>query len=299
VGLVSAHRLLAAAAALASACSPSVDYSGTTYRCSDGHSCPDGFTCVALVCREGDLSDATPGPADAAAADAPAVPEAPMVAIPMGSFLRGCNFVGDPSCAIDAIPQATITLSAYQIDVHEVTQAAYAVCVDAGHCVPPAARFEPGTHPDAPVTDVSWEQADAYCRDLGKRLPSEAEWERAARGEDGRTYPWGESVPECARVVFTGCATAPLDVATRVGDASPFGLRDLAGNVAEWVNDRYSPSYYANGSPDVDPPGPATGADRVIRGGGFDADALGVRTFVRDHAGPGTTRASLGFRCAR
>jgi formylglycine-generating enzyme required for sulfatase activity len=269
------------------ACVPQVDYSGTEFLCPDGVTCPDGFSCVAGVCRDED----EPPPGDDAGVGG-------MVAVAAGPFLRGCNFVTDVDCNFDAVPQATIELSAFEIDVHEVTQAEYQRCIDGGDCVAPAADFDPAGRAGFPVTQVSFDDAAAYCEHVGKRLPSEAEWEKAARGTDGRSYPWGDSAPECARVTFAGCGGEPQATASHVDDESPFGSTEMAGNVAEWVADRYSASYYSM-APAADPPGPTSGNERVVRGGSYASDAIGVSTFVRDHAPPATRNASTGFRCAR
>jgi formylglycine-generating enzyme required for sulfatase activity len=191
-----------------------------------------------------------------------------------------------------------VEISAFLIDQHEVTQAEYQACVVAGACVPPRGSFDPLGRADFPVTDVSWDDAVAYCAFAGKRLPSEAEWELAARGGSELDYPWGDDAPDCGRATFAGCGPAPLAVGSHIDDESPYGATELAGNVAEWVADFYAFGYY-DVAPRTDPPGPETGVERVVRGGSFISSPAQILSFVRGHADPAQTAPDLGFRCAQ
>ena len=219
-----------------------------------------------------------------------------MVDIPAGSFLMGCNDAVDPLCADastdDEKPLRTITLSAYRIDRTEVTQAAYAACVDGGGCLVPTCRWDPANLPRDAVTCVTIDDVRTYCQFAGKRLPTEAQWENAARGTDGRLYPWGSAAPSCD-LANRGCGDT-LEVGTHPAGASPYGVLDLAGNAAEIVNDSYD--YYPSG-PATDPTGPG-GSTRVVRGGGRDSPDSVLRTSSRHFVGPGDASSSVGFRCA-
>ena len=220
-----------------------------------------------------------------------------MVSIPPGTFSMGCNPAVDTDCSADESPYHTVTLSAYEIDRYEVTQAEYKACIDASMCTVPAANYDPATTPDLPVRDVNWNQAVAYCTFAGKRLPTEAEWERAARSDDGRKYPWGNDAPDCTRANYMPCGGAPLPAGRPAGE-SPFLELDAAGNVWEWVADYYDPSYYAV-SPDTNPPGPQTGTYRVARGGSFQTTADSLRTSRRISGNPVVAYDDFGIRCAR
>jgi formylglycine-generating enzyme required for sulfatase activity len=222
-----------------------------------------------------------------------------MVRILAGPFVMG----GGPQA--DEQPRRTVVVSAFSIDADEVTRAEYAICVRAGAC---AAAHDPTAADDAsskrPVTGVSWHDADTYCRWAHKRLPTEAEWERAARGTDGRTYPWGEAV-DCARANFGNYQGEgrcphnpghPVDVGSFPGDGG--ALHDLAGNVWEWVADWYDARYYAH-APSTNPRGPAHGERRVVRGGAC-CSMFGLPRAANRNAFPPDYRDDdLGFRCAR
>jgi formylglycine-generating enzyme required for sulfatase activity len=228
-----------------------------------------------------------------------------MVAVPAGSFWMGCNQAKDQSCALSEFPFHQVFLDDYEIDRTEVTQAAYNKCILAGICdasyLTPGRGWDPVNRGMYPVT-VGWEAAKTYCAWVGKRLPTEAEWEKAARGEDGRVYPWGNTDPSTCWVV-TGeggprgeggpspvCSKSPL------GD-SPYGLCDMAGNVEEWVADWYLEDYYA-ASPSDDPTGPEAGEGRVLRGGAFPKMHLYyLRTSSRRSAL--AAYSTTGLRCAR
>ncbi len=312
-GIALAALAALAAAALVVACVARVDYADTSYQCPDGVTCPPGFVCIDLVCQDpagGDDVDGALGDDDASRPDAPATPDAagadaagpggPTVDVPGGTFVMGCLLITDPACSLDARPERNVLLGGYAIDVHEVTQVEYLACVMASACDTPNDNFSPQTLPLFPVTDVSHLDATAYCAFVGKRLPTEAEWEKAARGTDGRTYPWGEATPTCALANFNGCTSGDNTVAvgSHTGDASPFGATEMAGNVAEWVADFYDSDYY-DVQPATNPPGPTSGSDRVVRGGGSLTSSDNLATFVREHEDPATTSSRIGFRCAR
>jgi formylglycine-generating enzyme len=233
--------------------------------------------------------------ADRGSADAGLAP-AEMVLIAAGPFTRGCNPAADKTCATDERPARTITLAAFQIDRTEVTQEAYDRCVRAGACGAPAG-FDPTARPKHPVLKATWAMGDGYCRWAGKRLPTEAEWEKAARGADqARLYPWGNDPPNCTRAQYRDCGFADAVPVSALSGASVYRVDDMAGNVAEWVGDYYAADYYTS-APATDPRGPATGTARVARGGGFTASAGGLRVTAR--AAATAAAADQGFRCAK
>jgi len=202
-------------------------------------------------------------------------------------------------------PLHTVFLDAFWIDQTEVTNAMYAMCVGAGTCQPPGHTnsqnhklyYGEDQFADFPVIWVDWNQANAYCQWAGRQLPSEAQWEKAARGTDGRTYPWGEGM-DCHKANINGCTGDTTPVGSYPAGASPYGALDMAGNVAEWVADWYGASYYAS-SPKSNPTGPTSGDSKILRGGSWDVDIYnGGRSAYRDECGATCRLSDIGFRCA-
>ena len=233
-----------------------------------------------------------------------------LVYVPAGEFLMG-SADGDADAYSHEKPQHRVTLDAYWIDKTEVTNGTYARCVQAGACRAPSqtssstrsSYYGNPAYENYPVIYVSWNDAQRYCVWAGRRLPTEAEWEKAARGADGRKYPWGNAW-DAGKV--NSSEAGPKD-ATAVGSypagASPYGALDMAGNVLEWVADWYHANYYA-GSPARNPTGPASGAYRVLRGGSLRDDGGGVgaavrRSYVPGGVNPGYVNDGYGFRCSR
>ncbi|SLM46307.1 conserved protein of unknown function [Nitrospira japonica] len=223
-----------------------------------------------------------------------------MVAIPSGPFLRGTTDGG-----FDEQPQRTIALSAFKIDRHEVTNYQYRQFVTAtGHRkAGPPSRYAKSVGKmrgiNQPVVYVSWDDAVEYCRWKGKRLPTEAEWEKAMRGGDGRLWPWGNL--EQPNGANWGRVNDGHEVSARVGsfpaDKSPYGVMDGAGNVMEWVDDWYAETYYRD-SPEQDPPSPEYGTYRVMRGGAYTTTGHDVRITSRSKIVPDFRDETIGFRCA-
>jgi formylglycine-generating enzyme required for sulfatase activity len=228
------------------------------------------------------------------------------------------------SCIRDVVesegPQRKVYVSGFAIDRVEVTVAAYRACVQAGACSPaplsvPDRRF---LQPNLPITSVAWGEAEAYCAWRGARLPTEAEWERAARGTDGRVWPWGNVQRPSAfnhgrfaaaddpgsdylaliRPDASDGATFLAQVGAHPEGASPDGILDLAGNAMEWTADVYRPEP-PQASSTVNPRGPDAGAMRTLRGGSWRTPPFFARTSYREAAAPDTRSPEIGFRCAR
>ncbi|HEV8320679.1 MAG TPA: SUMF1/EgtB/PvdO family nonheme iron enzyme [Myxococcota bacterium] len=257
-----------------------------------------------------------------------------MTLVPAGWFTRGSNpdqaaaalalcaaeekrAACDPDEVGDETPARRLWLPAFAVDRGEATFGAYAACVEAARCTPshyatdlPEAagsadpRFD---RPNLPVVGVTWDDAAAYCAFVGKRLPTEAEWEKAARGPDGWVWPWGDDWEE-GRANHGGGAEPAYDAAdgflftappgSFARGASPYGAADLAGNVWEWVADFYERDYYA-AAPTVSPRGPEGGFFKGVRGGAWTSAPSHTRAARRGYDDPSRRTADTGFRCAR
>ena len=222
-----------------------------------------------------------------------------MIGIPASAFNMG-SATGDD----DESPVHTVSLAAFAIDRTEVTVADYDACVARGLCAAPTRSCSNNTsRRNQPVICVNWFDANEFCRQQGKRLPTEAEWEFAARGTDGRTFPWGNEPPDCDRADFaaTGLTTGSCaGQGTGLADshptgASPFGVLNMAGNVWEWVADLYGPYGAARV---VAPLGPAAGELQVVRGGTWGSPERELRTTERRALFPQAEQPGVGFRCA-
>jgi formylglycine-generating enzyme required for sulfatase activity len=177
-------------------------------------------------------------------------------------------------------------LPAFTIDRTEVTQAAYQKCIEAKICSAPAGGFSPADACLNPVVNVSWKQAGQYCAWLDKRLPTEAEWEKAARGSDERLFPWGDDAPTCELANFEGCGLRSAEpVASHPSGASPYGVLDMAGNVREWIFDREESR--------------SRQPKRGIRGGMFTDDGMHLRAARRQWGDVSVSDIGIGFRCVR
>jgi len=250
-----------------------------------------------------------------------------MIHVPAGAFTMGADRGGQE----DERPAHEVTLAAYWLDRTEVTNEAYERCVAAKVCQPhdPKSalvnRFggdEAFRAPLQPISSISWADARAYCTWAGKRLPTESEWEKAARGTDTRRFPWGNDPPDPSRAVYATSRTA--DVGTHPQGAGPYGHLDMAGNVWEWLEDLYDP--YAYRRPHADHGGPGTcdqimaaqdelrrqglqgytgtnpiptECERVLRGGAFNYDGPGLRSSNRVHHPSRFRLIMSGVRCAK
>ena len=218
--------------------------------------------------------------------------ELSMVFVTAGDFIMGNH---------------TVSLDSFWIDKTEVTNAMYAECVQAGKCNPPRSNrsntreryYGNPAFDDYPVIYVPWLDANAYCAWVGGRLPTEAEWEKAARGIDGRSFPWGDPDPASVGDVANYHAQDTTQVGIYPSGASPYGALDMAGNVSEWVADWFSPEYYGN-PPTINPVGPDSGEYRVWRGGSWaNTSTDRLRTYSRTGNLPTDATGGIGFRCAR
>ncbi|HEY6083930.1 MAG TPA: formylglycine-generating enzyme family protein [Nitrospira sp.] len=229
-------------------------------------------------------------------------PETPMVVIPEGEFTMG---VDGTQALEDERPSHRAWLDTFAIDAYEVTTGQYAAFLRAGDRPQPWQweTIDPAQHRDRPVIGVDWSDADAYCRWKGKRLPTEAEWEKAARGTDGRLYPWGNMTPTKELANFAlgarfSYSLVLMPVHSYEQGKSPFGLYQMAGNVYEWVRDWYASNYYEV-SPLRNPQGPDQGQFKVLRGGSWSDLPKYLLTYGRFKLPPETRNSYTGFRCAK
>ncbi|RIK30388.1 MAG: hypothetical protein DCC56_08645 [Anaerolineae bacterium] len=215
--------------------------------------------------------------------------------VPAGEFIMG-SLISNADA--DEFPKHIVYLHPYYIDQTEVTNAMFQLCIDARVCKVPTMThlLQDPRFANHPVVFVSWSDADTYCKWAGRMLPTEAQWEKAARGIDGRTYPWGDGI-DVSFANYGGYADSITAVGSYPKGASTYGAMDMVGNVWEWVFDWYDPNYYQK-SRYENPPGPETGDNRVFRGGSWASESYKVRSSYRSHREPNYFDENLGFRCA-
>lgn len=220
------------------------------------------------------------------------------VYVPEGEFIMGTthnhNFPDSP--------EHIAYLDAFWVDRVEVTNAMYLKCLKDNSCTLPASDnvyYASWIYRDHPIVYVSWDQANEYCQWAGRRLPTEAEWEKASRGTDGRKYPWGNDTPTPRLANFSESLIGESVSAFRypIG-ASPYGALNMAGNVREWVADWFDPNYYSY-SPYANPKGPDNGSERSLRSSSYNEDGKEIFITNRLRHEPQSPGLSRGFRCAQ
>jgi len=224
-------------------------------------------------------------------------PEIDWVDVPAGEFMMGSDPAVDPDAGTDEMPQHSVYVDAYRISRYEITNGQYERCVRAGVCRVPGNRtyYDDSDYADHPVIYVDWYDARDFCTWVGKGLPTEAEWEYAARGPEGHIYPWGNDPPTCERAQFGECEGDTVPVGSLPDGASWCGAEDMAGNVWEWVADWYG-GYPSEAQ--ANPTGPETGSYKVLRGGSFYYNEAYVRAAYRNGHYPDNRYDDIGFRCA-
>jgi len=264
-------------------CFEAPGYDGTMYKCDVDPVCPEGFTCDMGVCT------AMPAPAG-------------MVGVAAGSFRMGC--MPGVDCMTDAQPQHDVRLSAFAIDKSEVTEAQFQLCIDAGACLATTVPIT-GNTPNAPVRGVTWMNAKNYCTFMTKQLPTEAQWERAARTVMTALFPWAGDLFDCTRANALPCARGGVvdESALPLGN-TPQGIMQMSGNVREWVLDSYDEAFYAADPSPLDPRNETTSNIKVVRGGSFRTDVPNLKVWFRDsedmlHGGTAVDGDDLGVRCAK
>jgi formylglycine-generating enzyme required for sulfatase activity len=219
-----------------------------------------------------------------------------LVAVPAGIFRMGNGGPGNRP----ENPEHPVNLSDFWIYRTEVTNQQYAYCVALGGCTPPVGPDNPGfsdyLHANDPVVGVDYSQATDYCTFVHARLPSEAEWEKTARGLVANIYPWGDAAPTCALLNFGTCIGKTTPVNTYPAGQSDYTAFDMEGNVLEWVADWYRADYYLE-APTDNPQGPESGQARSVRSSAFNSGGDQTPAFTRSFSSPQTHRDNLGFRC--
>ena len=234
-----------------------------------------------------------------------------MCGVPEGNFMMGCDEERDPECDDDEKPYHEVSLGRYFIDEHEVTVAEYAECIAAGACGTPISKriwgrrycnFGKKDRANHPQNCVTWFDARDYCQWAGKRLPTEAEWEKAARGTDGALYSWGDTPAAGCDVAVVdedgdGCgANSTWPICSKPLGRGPYGTCDMMGNVVEWTADWYDARYFDH-TPTSAPKGPAKGEDRVLKGGSWNRGGKKSRASNRVGYPPDDDPYCRGFRC--
>lgn len=225
---------------------------------------------------------------------------APAVLVPAGEFVMGCNYPVNEQCYDDETPAHRVYLSAFYIYKFLVTNQLYRKCVESKACILPSwsTWYNDPVKYNEPVVGVTWTQAAMYCKWAGGSLPTEAEWEKAARGIDERPYPWGKKW-DCLNVCSGVCQyiDTPCSITAHLSGTSPYGAVDMSGNVWEWISDWYSAGYYTQ-STYKDPAGPAQGIFKVIRGGSWSSySTRDLHTYYRAMDYPSDADQVMGFRC--
>src|SRR5215213_575053 len=225
----------------------------------------------------------------------------PMAYVPQGVFAMG-NDRGSP----DEQPIHRVNLDSFYIDKFEVTNGFYKACVEAGVCQPVRNKssairsryYDDSDFDTFPVIFVDWNRAQTYCEWRDARLPTEAEWEKAARGGTNVTYPWGDT-PDCNLANYGNCLGDTSSATIYDLGQSRYGNYNMAGNVSEWVSDWYADDYYRSSPSLENPQGPDTGKEKVLRGGSWKDDYAGMRSVNREAENPAYSSNAIGFRCAR